>query len=139
MKRLKIGSTDKLGTEVAISLRSIENSYETEEKEWIKQLKKKHIKAAHPDDGWVNRTENYINFFYPYFRHTIKIGDLIVLGWHWNKNNRVVEVTKIKKTMFDLTNYYFKETNINFNDLMVSYSCDGFLNYKIIYKSKKLK
>src|SRR5690606_12785486 len=104
---------------------------------WIKELRKKHIKAAHPDDGWVNRDENYINFCYPHFRDTIKVGDLILLGWHWNENNRVVEIIKIEKTMFNLTNYFFKETEIDFDDLMVTYANDDFLKDKITYKSKK--
>ena len=79
--------------------------------EWIKTLIGLGIKAAHPDDGWVDRTENYVDFCYPHFNFKPKVGDLICLGSHYDDDNRIVQVIR-KKTggiIRPSTKYYFKE------------------------------
>ena len=37
------------------------------------------IKAAHPDDGWVDRENNTVILEYPIFQDEISVGDKIVL------------------------------------------------------------
>jgi hypothetical protein len=85
-------------------------SYEKENK-WIEYLKSKNIKASHPDDGWVNREKNYIQFCYPHFKENIQIGDFIALGSY--RKYRIVKIIKIEKSILSLTdhdnNYYFFE------------------------------
>ncbi len=39
------------------------------------------IAAVHPDDGWVNRSQNSVRFAYPAFDRGPAIGELIALGW----------------------------------------------------------
>ena len=58
---------------------------------WITQLRSDGVKAAHPDDGWVDREKNTIHFAYPQFDDGVKVGDRIALGWpdKW----RIVTVT----------------------------------------------
>ena len=58
---------------------------------WIAQLRSDGVKAAHPDDGWVDREKNTIHFAYPQFNDGVNIGDRIALGWpdKW----RIVTVT----------------------------------------------
>jgi len=75
------------------------------ETKWIELLKSQGIKAAHPDDGWVDRKENYINFCYPQFKQNIEVGDLIALGDA--DKYRIVKVIKITKTMFGQIYYFF--------------------------------
>jgi len=77
---------------------------------WIKNLRELGIKAAHPDDGWVDREENSVYFAYPYFNDKPKKGDLIVLGWPDNKN-RIVRVIESKRTGVFLQGkrYFFEE------------------------------
>ena len=64
---------------------------------WINLLRSLGIKAAHPDDGWVNREENSIRFAYPSFNDHPRVGDLIVLGSPSSKTAKIVRVIKKKK------------------------------------------
>lgn len=48
---------------------------------WISELRKNGVKAAHPDDGWVDREKNTVRMTYPQFNDGIKVGDVIALGW----------------------------------------------------------
>ena len=74
---------------------------ETEEEQWIAALRAQGVKAAHPDDGWVNRKENFVCFCYPQFNDGPKVGDLIALGWpggppKYKRNQwRLVRVTAV--------------------------------------------
>jgi hypothetical protein len=49
---------------------------------WVAMLREQGIKAAHPDDGWVDRNKNTVHFAYPNFGgdHSVKEGSLIALG-----------------------------------------------------------
>lgn len=75
-----------------------------ENKEWINKLMYLGIKAAHPDDGWVDRNKNEILFCYPYFKRNIMLDDKIVLG-SWEKY-RVVQIDYIKYGNFRKCNKY---------------------------------
>ena len=84
--------------------------YEKEKENWIKELKEQGYKAAHPNDGWVNREDNVFQLCYPYFEEQIKIGDKVMLGWHnEHKTNKSVIVVDIIKNSFGTTKYKFKE------------------------------
>ncbi|MFW5962178.1 MAG: hypothetical protein ACOCQR_01005 [bacterium] len=85
------------------------NAYDRE-RAWIKMLLKKGVKAAHPDDGWVNRKDDYVNFAYPQFNMGVEEGDLIALGWSSkNTGYRIVEVVAIKEPFPGEKCYFFKE------------------------------
>lgn len=78
---------------------------------WINKLRKNGIKAAHPDDGWVDRINNKIHFCYPHFNDGAKVGDLIVLGWHFNeKKQRVVKIIREENQL--LQYFYFEEVKM---------------------------
>jgi hypothetical protein len=62
------------------------------ERQWIAGLREQGVKAAHPDDGWVNRDEHKIHLAYPQFDDGLEVGDLLALGWPWT-HTRLVRVT----------------------------------------------
>ncbi len=51
--------------------------------EWRSMLRANGVKAAHPDDGWVDRDALTVFFCYPHFDDGVRIGDTIALGWDW--------------------------------------------------------
>ena len=95
--------------------RIIDNAMTMENQQdlWVKSLRALDVKAAHPDDGWVNRTNNSVNLVYPQFNDGVSVGDLIALGWPpWStrgKSHRIVRVIEISKTMFGKPIYHFQE------------------------------
>lgn len=52
-----------------------------ENDEWIAKLRAQGFKAAHPNDGWVDRTANVVTFCYPHFNDCATTGDKVMLGW----------------------------------------------------------
>ena len=80
--------------------------YETERRSyenlWVDSLIRRGIKAAHPDDGWVDREENKVVFCYPQFRMQVNVGDLIALGWP--DKYRIVRVTGLRRLITALDN-----------------------------------
>jgi hypothetical protein len=50
------------------------------ERTWIAELRAKNVTAAHPDDGWVDRTRDEVLLCYPQFDDGLKVGDLLALG-----------------------------------------------------------
>lgn len=52
-----------------------------EERAWVHDLIEQGYKAAHPNDGWVNRKDNILTFCYPQFDHDAGVGDRVMLGW----------------------------------------------------------
>lgn len=81
------------------------NEGEQRESRWVAGLRSMGIKAAHPDDGWVDREKNSVNFCYPQFNDGVKEGDQIALGWpeRW----RVVTVREIKHRCLSGEHYMF--------------------------------
>lgn len=55
---------------------------EQQEKEetWIAKLRADGVKAAHPDDGWVDRKCKTVHFAYPQFNDGAGVGDRVALG-----------------------------------------------------------
>ena len=81
------------------------NKAQTAESEWIKNLRIEGYKAAHPNDGWVNREENKIHLAYPQFNDGLQVGDKMMLGWA-SGNERPIRITGIEKGLLD---YYLVE------------------------------
>lgn len=91
---------------------AIDQKFQNEERNWVAQLRAMGVKAAHPDDGWVHRTDDpCVHLEYPQFNDGPEVGDLIALGWPWKPQWRLVRVTRIELTspMFGLRHFYFDE------------------------------
>lgn len=74
------------------------------ENEWIKSLRSKGVKAAHPDDGWVK--DNNVQFRYPQFCDDVSVGCKIALG---NANNwRIVRITGMEIVAGVFERYMFE-------------------------------
>jgi hypothetical protein len=82
--------------------RNIAEQMEAEQTQWIADLRAAGVKAAHPDDGWVDRQENYVRLVYPQFDDGIVVGDIIALGWpqrhRTTPQHRLVKVVRIEPT-----------------------------------------
>jgi len=89
--------------------RNILEDSEKKEKEWIKNLREKGFKAAHPNDGWVDREKNRVHFAYPQFDDNPQVGDLIMLGWDCGMYDRIVRVIKIEDGILGGKYFYFKD------------------------------
>lgn len=48
---------------------------------WVDRLVAAGVRAAHPDDGWVDRVNNSLLLVYPQFNLGVGLGDEVVLGW----------------------------------------------------------
>lgn len=96
---------------------AIDKKQVKDEKSWVDKLRENGIKAAHPDDGWVDRKNNEVQFCYPQFNDGVKIGDLIALGWHFDDSFRVVKVigTRKNRLFSDMIYYAFKEVDVWWN------------------------
>lgn len=71
---------------------------EEDEAKWIKRLRANGFKAAHPNDGWVDRENNTLHFAYPQFNDGADVGDMVMLGWPSDSpdKSRAVRLTGIK-------------------------------------------
>lgn len=69
--------------------------HEEAERQWIADLRSIGIKAAHPDDGWVDRKRakrhDFVRFAYPQFNDGVQEGDRIALGWPDRYRVRIVQ------------------------------------------------
>lgn len=95
---------------VSVFLGIVENS-EASNKAWVESLRKQWFKAAHPNDGWVDRTHNSFQLVYPHFNDGVCVGDKVMLGWHSENPtfHRPVIVIAIEKSMVftEIVKYYF--------------------------------
>ena len=98
----------KAGDDFVALYNKTSQQFASKEREWIHELREQGVKASHPDDGWVNREENYVQFSYPQFYENPKVGDKIALGRH--EKYRIVKITKIEgaKFMGLLDKYFFE-------------------------------
>jgi hypothetical protein len=70
------------------------DDYEEEKERWIENLRNTGvIKAAHPNDGWVDRDNNIIQFVYPYFNDDAGVGSLVAIGGPTDRDIRLVRLT----------------------------------------------
>ena len=58
---------------------------EADKATWISTLIEVGFKAAHPNDGWVDRKNLTLRFAYPQFNMGAGVGDLVMLGSHFDK------------------------------------------------------
>lgn len=58
--------------------------------EWRAALRAAGIKAAHPNDGWVDREALTVIMVYPDFDDGAGVGDVIALGWPDNYRLAVI-------------------------------------------------
>lgn len=80
---------------------------ETKQTNWVKSLRDAGIKAAHPNDGWVNRDSNELFFAYPQFNDGACIGDLVMLGWPADeKSQRLVRLIGKRETSLGMMTWW---------------------------------
>lgn len=68
----------------------IDRNMAAEVREWIAKLRAAGVKAAHPDDGWVDREADTVHLCYPQFNDGLGVGDLLALGGP--ERSRIVRV-----------------------------------------------
>ena len=93
---------------------AIVDKMKAEEEQWIEDLRKQGFKAAHPNDGWVDRERKEVHLQYPQFNDGVKQGDRIMLGWASQPDKNVaVVITAIRRSsgFSDMTYYGYKEEN----------------------------
>ncbi len=67
------------------------------ETKWIALLRYWGFKAAHPNDGWIDREDKNIFFSYPQFFDNLQVGDMVMLGWASDEPKKWRPVRVIKK------------------------------------------
>lgn len=94
----------------------VASAEENEHRRWVRELRDLDVRAAHPDDGHVDRTNNSIVFCYPQFDLDPKVGNLIVLGSppHMGARcERFARVVRIEHERYifggTYARYYFEE------------------------------
>lgn len=101
-----IGTPDALATSVALDMQRKQES-------WIAELRAAGVKASHPDDAWVDRRDNSIEFGYAQFNDGAKEGDLVALGWPaWSSTksqHRIVRLIEQKSDAFGGVRWQFEE------------------------------
>lgn len=80
---------------------------ERQEATWIATLRSQGVKAAHPDDGWVNRDASKVLLQYPQFNDGLSAGDTLALGWP--EEYRLVRVTRRAQGLMGLVYFHFEE------------------------------
>lgn len=78
-----------------------------ERDEWITALRKAGVKAAHPDDGWVDRVSNRVLLVYPQFVDSSDVGDVMALGWP--EQYRLVRITRVDPNPIGFIHHYFED------------------------------
>lgn len=84
---------------VVSAYRRIERDQQAQERAWVAELRELGVKAAHPDDAWVDRHRDRVRFCYPQFDDGPEAGDLIALGVPW-RQHRLVRVTSVEVRTF---------------------------------------
>jgi hypothetical protein len=89
----------------------IGKSQKVAEKQWIEQLRSIGVKAAHPNDGWVDRENNEVQLVYPQFNDGLAKGDSLALGWP--DEYRLVRVINTRQAGILMPHiiYIFEESN----------------------------
>lgn len=73
-------------------------------REWTDMLRKKGVKAAHSDDGWVKRDVNEIVLMYPYFGNHVQINDVIAIEDY--RECRLIRIISVREVFFGRHKYY---------------------------------
>ena len=84
---------------------------EQDEKDWVAALRVQGVKASHPNDGWVNREKNEVQFVYPQFNDGVCIGDIVALGWPSDspENIRFVKLVAVQEGLLGNSYWKFKD------------------------------
>lgn len=77
----KDGLCESSNVEFVATWNKIGDEFEERTRQWVENLREQGIKAAHPDDGWVDREKDIVYLRYPQFNDGVEVGDTIALGW----------------------------------------------------------
>jgi hypothetical protein len=107
---IAVEAYDAVGERFLDSFVSITCQMNREQREWIASLRARGVKAARPDDGWVNRQYSYFRMQYPAFDDAPGFGDWVALGNP--RSYRLVRVIAVLQhgSLFPHTRYYFNPT-----------------------------
>lgn len=86
------------GEDFVSTMRQVATDMEQSQAEWIAQLRAEGVKAAHPDDGWIDREKNTVTFCYPQFNDGAGAGELVALGWY--DRHRLVRLVRPVRQWF---------------------------------------
>lgn len=82
-------------------------------KSLISLCRKLGFKAAMPNDGWVDRDDNFITMTNPYYDDNCKVGDKALLAFPGDfKSFRPIILTGVKENVFDIygtKRFYFQD------------------------------
>lgn len=95
-----------VGIEFARLMAQTDRRMAEEEGEWVARLRADGVKAAHPDDGWVDRHLNEVYLCYPQFNDGLGIGARLALGWP--DRYRIVRVTGSRALTIDPSMIYWR-------------------------------
>lgn len=87
--------------------RQVCEDMEREQEQWITELRAAGVIAAHPDDGWVDRQANNVQFVYPQFNDGAKVGDLIAQGQP--SQHRIVRIVGADTARFGGPRWRFEQ------------------------------
>jgi len=107
----KDGLCESSNPEFVATWNNVVEEQRIKETKWVEDLRSQGVKAAHPDDGWVNRKEDSVLLCYPQFNDGVEVGDTIALGWAWD-DTRLVKVTDIIVLPFGNPRYKFEPMEI---------------------------
>lgn len=84
---------------------------QAQEARWVASLREQGFKAAHPNDGWVDRERQELTLCYPQFDDGVKVGDHVMLGWPTDPPARwrPVLITSIRKSPLGVLCYSFED------------------------------
>jgi hypothetical protein len=77
---LRDGSVVSGEPEYVVRAKFLDDRMHDDKQAWIARLRAHGVKAAHPDDGWVDRRQNKVHLCYPQFNDGLEVGDLLALG-----------------------------------------------------------
>lgn len=95
-----------VGGDFVASLVKICRDAASHEKRWIAAMRSAGLKAAHPDDGWVDRERNEVGFCYPSFYDNPRVGDEIALAYHFDRNPRFVRIVAVVHKPIQRIHYF---------------------------------
>ena len=88
---LRDGTVVSGAPEHVVTAVAIDDRMHDDKKAWIARLRDHGVKAAHPDDGWVDRERNRVHLCYSDFNDGLQVGDLLALGAPW-RDTRIVRI-----------------------------------------------
>lgn len=105
--------------EVVASWHQICDAQEREKTRWVADLRKCGFKAAHPNDGWVDREKNTLQFVYPHFDDGAGVDDLVMLGQSFTKPGelRPIRLTGTVKSFFSAKIFTFEDASTESSDV----------------------